>query len=362
MACYNYDLFISGLDTVEATGNTSFIDYEVYIGYQDCTLGPQTINLGSGTYGNAICADDNFPITFTYYQDNIGYQAIYSFPTQQGPCGTPTPTPAVTNTPTPTNPAGCFSLTYIGFTTSSACSGAQLDITEQWRFTYLNGTVNQNVSLDYEYDFADGCPSGPSYTTSGSVTMNQGNSTVDFYVVTSQYDDCGFGPPSCYLTTRTLTGKYGSSVSCATLATTPTPTITSSPTPTPTTPATMFSRSSSDYANEYFACLGSVSGIDFLYQTPGAGGGISPAVSAQMFTNPGLTNTWGPAGSGWYLLEYYGTFYAVLPNSNGVLQTVYLCGTLPSQTPTNTSTPTPTKTPTQTPTATPFTQYKSATT
>ena len=132
-----------------------------------------------------------------------------------------------------------------------------------------------------------------------------------------------------------------------------TPTQTSTQTPTPTTPATIFSRSSSDYANEYFACLGSVSGIDFLYQTPGAGGGISPAVSAQMYTNPGLTNTWTPGGSGWYLLEYDGTFYAVLPNSNGVLQTVYLCGTLPSQTPTNTSTPTNTITPTRTPASTP---------
>jgi hypothetical protein len=130
-----------------------------------------------------------------------------------------------------------------------------------------------------------------------------------------------------------------------------TPTQTPTQTLTPTTPATIFSRSSSDYANEYFACLGSVSGIDFLYQTPGAGGGISPAVSAQMYTNPGLTNTWTPAGSGWYLLEYSGTFYAVLPNANGVLQTVYTCSTLPSQTPTNTSTPT--RTPSSTPTSTP---------
>ena len=110
----------------------------------------------------------------------------------------------------------------------------------------------------------------------------------------------------------------------------------------------MFSRSSSDYANEYFTCLGSVSGIDFLYQTPGAGGGISPAVSAQMYTNPGLTNTWTPASSGWYLLDYNGTSYAVLPNANGVLQTVYLCGTLPSQTPTQTRTQTPTTTTTLT--------------
>ena len=129
---------------------------------------------------------------------------------------------------------------------------------------------------------------------------------------------------------------------------TPTTTTTLTATPTPTTPATMFSRSSSDYANEYFTCLGSVSGIDFLYQTPGAGGGISPAVSAQMFTNPGLTNTWTPASSGWYLLDYNGTSYAVLPNANGVLQTVYLCGTLPSQTPTQTRTQTPTTTTTLT--------------
>ena len=125
-----------------------------------------------------------------------------------------------------------------------------------------------------------------------------------------------------------------------------TPSATMTPTPTVTTPATIFSRSSTDYANEYFACLGSVSGIDFLYQTPGAGGGTTPAVSAQMYTNPGLTTTWTPGGSGWYLLSYGAVTYAVLPNASGVLQTVYTCSTLPSQTPTPTRTPSVTPTPT----------------
>ena len=50
---------------------------------------------------------------------------------------------------------------------------------------------------------------------------------------------------------------------------------------------------------------------------------------------------WTPAGSGWYLFSYDGTLYAVLPNSSGVLQSVYLCGNLPSQTPTQTITPKP---------------------
>jgi surface protein len=139
----------------------------------------------------------------------------------------------------------------------------------------------------------------------------------------------------------------GSTGPCPTL----TPTVTS--TPTPTTPATIFSRSSNDYANEYFTCLGEVSGIDFLYQIPGAGGGISPAVGAQMYTNPGLTNTWGPASSGWYLFSYGATTYAVLPNPSGVLQTVYLCGILPSETPTTTPSQTPTTTPNITPSNSP---------
>jgi hypothetical protein len=62
------------------------------------------------------------------------------------------------------------------------------------------------------------------------------------------------------------------------------------------------------------------------------------------------------------LLEYNGTFYAVLPNANGVLQTVYTCATLPSQTPTQTRTQTPTTTTTLTATQTPTKTPTSTTT
>ena len=86
MACYFYDVNINSTDANQATGNTTFFDYEVYVGYEDCTLGPTTTTFGSGTYQDAICADDNYAITLTYYQDDIAYVATNSSVFQQGPC------------------------------------------------------------------------------------------------------------------------------------------------------------------------------------------------------------------------------------------------------------------------------------
>jgi hypothetical protein len=405
MACYFYDLNISGLDTIEATGNTSFFDYEVYVGYGDCTLGPTTTTFGPNTYQDAICADDTYAITLTYYQNDIAYGATYSSVSQQGPCGTPTPTPTVTNTPTPTNPVGCFSLTYIGDSYTSACSGAQQDRTEQWRFTYLNGVVNQNVTLDYEYDFVDNCPGGSSYTTSGSVTMNQGNSTVDFYITETQWDDCGFGPPSCYSTTRTLTGKYNSSVSCATLALTPTPTATPPATPTPTstppvtptqtptnsqTPAvtttptptnntSIWLGTVSNYGDSSSACA-NYSTTRAFYANPGNNWGLISNVTR--FYDDVFLTTPTNGGNSWYGMTRQGdpnNIYAVQIDTNGYVINYTSCPTptpqptqtatpastppsTPAVTPTPTITSSPTKTPTQTPTATPYTQFTSATT
>jgi hypothetical protein len=369
MACYFYDVNINSTDANQATGNTTFFDYEVYVGYEDCTLGPTTTTFGSGTYQDAICADDNYAITLTYYQDDIAYVATYSGVFQEGPCGTPTPTPAVTNTPTPTNPVGCFSLTYIGDSYSSACSGAQQDRTEQWRFTYLNGTVNQNVTLDYEYDFVDNCPGGSSYTTSGSVTMNQGNSTVDFYITETQWDDCGFGPPSCYSTTRTLTGKYNPSVSCATLALTPTPTatppvtptqtptpeVTSTPTVTPTSLGVAI-LTANPQIDGCAACL-ITSYVTTLYRSPND---PTPSINDIVYTNQALTTTLNGA-SQWWRTTWDGGNTALQIDSNGVIIDITSCP-CPSPTPTRTSTPQPTPTNTQTPTATPFSIYTTATT
>ena len=62
MACYFYTANISSKHTLSATGNTIFFDYEVYVNYTDCDLNPQTITLGSGTWTDAICAEDNYSI------------------------------------------------------------------------------------------------------------------------------------------------------------------------------------------------------------------------------------------------------------------------------------------------------------
>ena len=365
MACYLYTLNISSIDTGNAVNNTTFLNGVVYVGYTDCNGSPQTVTYSEGTWTDAICADDNYSITLTYYDSDIAYQAINSSVTQGGSCGTPTPTPAVTNTPTPTNPVGCFSLSYIGNSTTSACSGAQTDTTEQWRFTYLNGTVNQDVTLDYEYDFVDNCPGGSSYTTSGSVIMYQGNSTVDFYIGSVQWDDCGFGPPSCYATTRTLTGKYGSSVSCATLNTTPTPTttttLTSTPsttpavTPTPTSPGVAI-QAVNPQSDGCAACLITSYGTT-LYRSPND---PTPTIGDTVYTNQALTTTLNGA-SQWWKTTWDGGNTALQINSSGVIIDITSCP-CPTPTPTKTATPTITPTLTQTPTATQFTQYTSATT
>ena len=237
------------------------------------------------------------------------------------PTVTPTTTPSITtsNSVTPTvTPTVTPSITTSNSVTPTVTPSITPSITTS---NSVTPTVTPTVT--------------PSITTSNSVTP-----TVTPSITTSNS------------VTPTVTPTVTPSI---TTSNSVTPTVTPTITPTPTTPATIFSRSSSDYANEYFACQGTVSGIDFLYQTPGAGGGVSPAVSAQMYTNPGLTNTWTPASSGWYLLSYGANTYAVLPNSSGVLQTVYLCAGLPSQTPSITVSPTitPTKTPSITPTRTP---------
>jgi hypothetical protein len=94
MACFYYDLNISFTDTSNATGNIIFLNDVVYVGYTDCDLVNQTVTYDAGTWIDTICADDNYPITFTYYKDDLAYQATNSTGTPQGTCGTPpSPTP-----------------------------------------------------------------------------------------------------------------------------------------------------------------------------------------------------------------------------------------------------------------------------
>ena len=238
MACYNYDLFISGLDTVEATGNTTFFDYEVYIGYEDCPNGPTTINRGSGTYVDEICADDNYAITLTYYQNDIAFVATFSSVSQQGPCGTPPPTPDITPTPTPTNPTGCFGISFQGTTTiTNNCGGTSYPYSyETWRISYLNGNVNQDVDVFWQYYINDPC--GSSGPVGATATIPQGSSYVDVSFDSSIYIDCP-PDPTCLELTAYMLGIVSADTSCSTLATTPTPTITSSQTPTPTTTTTL---------------------------------------------------------------------------------------------------------------------------
>jgi hypothetical protein len=281
MACYYYDIGVSSIDLDNAIGNTIYEDGVLYVNYYDCDGNFQTTTFGaSGMYFNAFCADTFYgPVAPFYYSYNNPTLASYSTASQGDVCGalpTPTSTTTLTATPTPTNPSGCFFLGLVGtnFYPSSCTGGFQQDTVEQWRFTYLNGTVNQNVDLYYQYDYNPCFGSYQSLT--GVTTMVAGTSTVDFYITSSQWDDCGYGPPTCIETSQIITGVFSSSVSCATLDTTPTPTttptLTATPTPTPTNfPRFNFALSTSnggdacekyyEFTQQFFSTVRSESGL-----------------------------------------------------------------------------------------------------
>ncbi len=369
MACYYYTANISFTDTSSATGNTIYFDGEVYVNYTDCDGNPQYTTFYAGTWTDAICADENYSILLTYYQDDIAYNATNSSVTQSGPCGTPTPTPAVTNTPTPTNPVGCITLTYQSTAYYNTCFGANTETSETWRFEYINGTVNQTVNIDYEYYLSDGCPGGSSGYYTGSTSITNGNSYVDFTISTQYYEDCGYGPPNCYSITKTLTGNFSISPSCATLALTPTPTatppvtptqtptpeVTSTPTVTPTSPGVAI-LTANPQIDGCAACL-ITSYVTTLYRSPND---PTPSINDIVYTNQALTTTLNGA-SQWWRTTWDGGNTALQIDSNGVIIGITSCP-CPSPTPTRTSTPQPTPTNTQTPTATPFSIYTTATT
>jgi hypothetical protein len=112
--CYEYDVTISSLDTDAATGNTGtnlIYNGNLVITYTDCEGNPTESLSGSGTA--IVCADSNFGVFLTYFQNDLEALAIYSSASQSDreccpveptptPTGTPTPTPTATSTPTPT--------------------------------------------------------------------------------------------------------------------------------------------------------------------------------------------------------------------------------------------------------------------
>ena len=100
MACQSYDLLISSIDTSQATGNTSFSDFVVYINYVDCSGNPNTIQLPAGSYPDQICADLGLgPIDLLFYQnDSPSLPSFSTYSVGSGSCAGPTPT----TTPTPT--------------------------------------------------------------------------------------------------------------------------------------------------------------------------------------------------------------------------------------------------------------------
>jgi hypothetical protein len=130
------------------------------------------------------------------------------------PPASPTPTNTPTVTPTTTNPSGCFSITLTQTIFSAPSCGVVQDEQEEWSFQYLNGNVNQNVTLSYEISTYSECLNSTVIST-GTTTILAGNSSVPFYLNALTHDDCGFGPPNCYYTTQTLTGNFAYSVSCS---------------------------------------------------------------------------------------------------------------------------------------------------
>ena len=364
MACNYYDIGVSSIDLNNAVNNTSYLDFTLYVNYYDCDGNLQTTTFNSaGMYFDAFCADDFYgPVTPYYYSFDNPSLASNSTVNQAGACGLGT-TPTPTSTPTPTNPIGCFSLSLVGTTSQPSSCGFQQDTTEQWRFTYLNGTVNQSVDLDYQYDFNPCYGSYQSLT--GTTTMLAGTSTVDFYITSSQWDDCGYGPPNCIQTSQIITGVFSSSVSCATLETTPTPTTTTTLTSTPTiTPTTTLptaypylGRTTPDAGNSADACTSYLT-IRPYYVTKSSLASI--VVGDRFYDSYPSTPTNG--NNNWIALKSsgVGSAYSFQIDTSGyVIQVGGECAppptpsSTPASTPSVTSTQTPTQT--QTPTATPYT-------
>ena len=414
MACNYYDLYIDPNDISSAVNNTNYLDNVVYISYYDCDGNQQQTTYGSsGTITNAFCSDTTYgPISLFYYNTDQYYTALNSNATIAGNCGTPTPTPAVTSTPTPTNPYGCFSITYQSTNTiTNNCGGTSYPYTyETWRISYLNGNVNQNVGVMWEYYITDPC--GSSGPVGATATILNGNSYVDVIIDTSVYIDCP-PDPTCYEQTGYMIGIISADTSCAALSVTPTPTttttLTATPsttpavTPTPTTTTTLTSTPTptnntsiwlgtvSNYNDSSSACANYSTSRSF-YANPGNNWGLISNVTR--FYDDVFLTTPTNGGNKWYGMTRMGdpnTIYAVQVDTNGYVINYTSCPTptpqptqtrtpdatptqTPTQTPTTTTTltatpsqtptftTTPTKTPTQTPTATPFAQYTSATT
>jgi len=390
MACNYYDLYIDSNDINNAVNNNAYPDYTVYVSYYDCDGNLQVTTYGSsGTFTNAFCSDTSYGvITLYYYNTDQYYTAINSNTTVAGNCGTPTPTPDVTSTPTPTPPYGCFSLTYQSSNTvTNYCGGnAYNDVTETWRISYVNGVVNQNVNVIWEYELVDPC-NGTSYQT-GTGTILQGNSYVDVYLNSQSKTDCP-PDPTCFNLYRNMLGVISADTSCSTLATTPTPTATPAvtptqtptpnvtpsvtTTPTPTNNTSIWLGTSSNYGDSSTACANYAT-VRSFYANPGNNWGLVSYFTK--FYEDGTLTTVVNGGGRWYGMTRQGdpnNIYAVQIDTDGYVMNYTSCPT-PTPQPTQTRTPdatpavtpavtsTQTRTPTATPTATPFTQYTSATT
>jgi len=194
--------------------------------------------------------------------------------------------------------------------------------------------------------------------------MVAGTSTVDFYITSSQWDDCGYGPPTCIETSQIITGVFSSSVSCATLDTTPTPTTTptltatptntptgtGTPTPTPTNfPRFNFGLSTSSGSN---ACENYYEFQQQFFSVVRSETGLCNLTSVYSVNNTALAFV--TIGSTFWLSDgtYNRQFQAYLQSSGEFAGYTYgiptgACTLCPS------NTPTPTNTPTNTPTTTP---------
>jgi hypothetical protein len=297
--CYEYDVTISSLDTDAATGNTGtnlIYNGNLVITYTDCEGNPTETLSGSGTA--IVCADSNFGVFLTYFQNDLEALAIYSSASQsdreccpEGP--TPTPTPTPTNTPegpTPTPSVECISIidTVIApspqtgennfFGVNVALS--PFPVTENVTVT---GYIRDDGDIFNKYDFSITITGGSqSGETANNVLMTGPADTATIFVTgvtptTVTYDSleipiCGFEPTP-----------------------TPTPTATSTPTPTPTeTPGGVTSFGGCGYGSSVAAaCTDAGINSRTLYSDCDSGSfGIGCFVYVDTFPNPltGYTN------------------------------------------------------------------------
>lgn len=352
MACRNYTLNISTLDTFDAIGNTNFNDNGiVFAAIFDCSNNPQTLRYNQGIF--SICVDDNTPPALYYLKNDLVQPATNSTVTPNSPCTFSDkfvkccdPNGAIYSTlTTNTYPVGNV---YIG--PANECYVA---VTDQPATLVVNDVATWILIPDCTYGECAPCCNCYSYTNPLDITLEFSYLDCDgklriksvgagevgnvcafeiiedpFQITTNTLNLCVGNPPECPLNPTPLPSS----------SQTPTPTITSTPTLTPSTTPIICGSGTTTGIHYYTDCCG-----NFIQ------GDTEGLIVSIDYTKPNFGVT---------KLNVVATTTCVSPTPTRTPTPTPTITTTPTITPTRTSTPTPTRTPTLTPSNSPYVKLK----